>query len=94
MDTHPSGSEDFALASIIRGPFAIREWEAAREELTRFLALPRGLDVKARAKFYLGQCCYFLLRPREGLFEFLAIQERYPAESMEWIQASLEMMKD
>jgi hypothetical protein len=90
---HPAGSEEHALASIITGAFAARDWEGSRDELTRFLALPRSAEVRARAKFYLGQSCYFLHKPRDGLFEFLALQERYPAESMEWIQASLEMMK-
>ena len=93
LDTSPSGGEDYALTSIVRGPFFAKNWEAAREELARFLALRRSPEAAARARFYLGQCYYFLQRPREGLFEFLAIQDRYPAEAREWIQASLDMMR-
>jgi hypothetical protein len=93
LEIHPAGGEEYTLTSIIKGSFAAREWETAREDLVRFLALPRSPEAKARAQFYLGQCCYFLYKPREGLFEFLAVQERYPAETMEWIQASLDMMK-
>jgi hypothetical protein len=94
MGTANVWSEEFALASIVQGSFAARNWEAASRELTAFLALPRSPEVTARARFYLGQCWYFLRRPREGLFEFLAIQDRHPVEAMEWIQASLNMIKE
>jgi TolA-binding protein len=89
-----AGGEDSALFSIVNGAFAARNWEAARNELVRFLSLPRSPDVQARARFYLGQCYYFLRQPREGLFEFLAIQDRHPTEAMVWIQASLDMLKE
>jgi len=89
-----AGGEEYALSLIVKGSFAVRNWEAARDELIRFLALPRSPETKARARFYLGQCSYFLRQPREGLFEFLSIQDRYPIETREWIQASLDMLKD
>ena len=89
-----TAGEDYTLSLIVRGPFAAREWETARDQLLRFLALPRSPDVHARARFYLGQSRYFLFQPREGLFDFLAIEERYPTEAREWIQASLEMMRN
>jgi len=94
MTATPAESEEYALSSIVKGPFASRNWEAARDELVRFLALPRSPEAKSRARFYLGQSRYFLRQPREGLFEFLAIQDRYPNEAREWIQASLGMLKD
>ena len=85
--------EDFILASVIRGPFTAKNWELVKNELTGFLALPRSPETRARARFYLGQSYYFLMQPRDGLFEFLSIQDRYPAEAAEWIQASLDMMR-
>ena len=94
LEEIPVGGDDYTLSAIIKGPFSSKNWEAARDELVRFLALPRFPETGSRARFYLGQCWYFLKYPREGLFEFLAIQGRYPAESMEWIQASLDMMKN
>jgi len=94
METAPAGVEEYTLGSVVRGPFANKNWEAARDDLVRFLALPRSPEITERARFYLGQCYYFLRQPREGLFEFLAIRDRYPLESMEWIQASLDMMKE
>jgi len=90
---HGAG-EDFALSLIVSGPFAARNWEAARNELVGFLSLPRSAEAQARARFYLGQSYYFMRMPREGLFEFLAIQERHPAEAMVWIQAALNMLKE
>ena len=94
LAAHPAGSEAFALSSIVTGPFAARNWDAARDELIRFLSLPRSPDAQARARFYLGQSYYFMYRPRDALFEFLAIQDRFPAEAMAWIQASLAMLKE
>ena len=94
LQTAPVDSEDYALSLIVKGAFWVKNWEASREELTRFLALPRSPDATARAKFYLGQCYYFQLQPEEGIFEFLGIRDRYPAEAREWLDASLEMMRN
>ena len=93
MEVYSAGGEDHALSYIVRGSFSQRNWESARNELTRFLALPRSPETTARARFYLGQSLYFLNRPREGLFEFMAIQDIYPMESREWIQASLDLIR-
>ena len=94
LEAPPAGGEEHALSVIVKGPFAAKNWEAAKNDLVRFLALPRTPELKARAKFYLGQCYYFLRIPRDGIFEFLAIQDKYPLEASEWIQASLDMMKN
>jgi hypothetical protein len=92
LETTNTGAEDYILSSIIKGPFSGKNWEEAKNDITRFLALPRSPEAAGRARFYLGQCWYFLNKPRDGLFEFLAIREKYPLESMEWIRSSLEMM--
>ena len=93
-DTEPpaAGGEEYFLYSIVTRLFITGNWDAAREELQNFLALPRLPEVSARARFYLGQCYYFLRMPRESLFEFLAIQDRYPAEAADWIRSSLSMI--
>ena len=89
LEASPSAVEEYTLGAIIKGPFSAKNWSAAASELVKFLALPRNPELRDRARFYLGQCYYFLEQPREGLFEFLAIRDRYPAEAMEWIQACL-----
>ena len=93
LETPSSVGEDYILSSLITGSFSAKDWETAKEELSNFLALPRSPETRARARFYLGQSYYFLRQPREGLFEFLSIQNRFPAEAAEWIQASLDMLK-
>ena len=93
LEVFSSGSEECLLSSLVKGSFVAKNWDAARRELTSFLALPRSPEIQARARFYLGQSCYFLRLPREGLFEFLSIQNRYPSETAEWIRSSLEMMQ-
>jgi hypothetical protein len=84
-----SGGEAYTLGIIVKDVFLKRDWENAREELLRFLSLPRSGGIEARARFYLGQVYYFTGQPREALFEFLAVQTAYPAEANDWIQASL-----
>jgi hypothetical protein len=88
----PAGGEEHILRSIVQGSFSRNEWEIARDELNRYLALPRSSLPEARARFYLGQCCYFTGAYRESLFEFLAVQSDYPAEAAEWIRSVLNLL--
>ncbi|MDR1950565.1 MAG: hypothetical protein LBQ38_14340 [Spirochaetaceae bacterium] len=88
----PAGGEESTLRSIVQGPFMKWEWEKTREELLRYLSLPRSETSEARARFYLGQAYYYTQDIREALFEFLMIQSQYPEEANEWIQATLEQM--
>jgi hypothetical protein len=88
----PAGGDDSALMSIVQGPFMKRDWETAREELGRFLSLPRAAETEARARFYLGQAHYYSGGFREALAEFLALQSLFPDEAREWIDAVLARM--
>jgi hypothetical protein len=88
----PSGGEEHLLRSIVQGPFSKKDWAAAKDELIRYLALPRSSLPEARARFYLGQCRYFTGAYRESLFEFLLAESGYPAESAEWIQSVLSLL--
>jgi hypothetical protein len=89
LDEQSGGGEDYSLRSIMKDSFAKRDWERCRDELQRFLSLPRSAGAEARARFYLGECYYFLNMPRESLFEFLSARDEYPEESAEWINAVL-----
>jgi hypothetical protein len=88
----PGGGEDYTLRSIVQGPFIKQDWKGAREELIRFLSLPRSGTSEVRARFYLGQSYYFSGYSREALFEFLMVQPHHPEESGMWIQATLANM--
>jgi hypothetical protein len=88
----PAGGEEHTLRSIVQGSFSRKEWETARDELIRYLALPRSSLPEARARFYLGQCRYFTGAYRESLFEFLSVQSHYPAEAAGWIQSALNLL--
>jgi hypothetical protein len=91
LEDPPASREEYKLISIVRGSFAAKKWETARKELTNFLDLPLSPEIRFRAGFYLGQCYYFLRRPRESLSEFIAFREAYPSEADEWIQAMRDM---
>jgi hypothetical protein len=85
----PAGGEEYTIRSIVQGPFVKRDWDASKDALIRFLSLPRTRAVEARARFYLGQAYYFRRDYRESLLEFLRIEQEYPPEAREWIQAVL-----
>jgi hypothetical protein len=85
----PGGGEESILQTIVQGPFVQREWQSARDQLLRFLALPRSRASEARAHFYLGQTYYYNGRNRDALLEFLIVQSTYPDEANEWIEAVL-----
>jgi TolA-binding protein len=94
MQSTPDRGEDYALRTIVQGPFSKWDWPKSREELLRFLALPHNDQTEARARFYLGQVYYFSGLPRDALFEFLFIQSSYPWESAEWVGAVLNLLAD
>jgi hypothetical protein len=91
-DSPERGGEEAALRAIVQGPFSNWNWAGSREELLRFLSLPRSAQVEARARFYLGQAYYFSGLSREALLEFLSIQSSYPRESAEWVDAVLNLL--
>lgn len=85
----PAGGEEYALKTVVQGPFAHKDWEAVKDQLSKYLSLPRSSASEGRARFYLGQAFYFSGDPRSALFEFLLVQSSYPQEATEWIQAVL-----
>ena len=88
----PAGGEESILRNIVQGPITRREWQNARDQLIQYLTLPRSPVTQARARFYLGQSYYFTGQSREALIEFLFIQDRYPLEAAEWIEAALKAL--
>jgi hypothetical protein len=81
--------EDYDLAMIVRGSFFRKDWGVARVELQRYLSVPHSQSAAARARFYLGQCCYFMGDMRAALNEFMAVHALYPDEAASWVQAAL-----
>ena len=94
LEETPESTEEYDLMSVVRGSFAKRNWEDAGEELIMILSLPLESEIEARARFYLGQCYYFLQQPWYGLFEFFAIYDKFPVETEEWIMALIAMMNE
>ena len=92
LEAFQYSGDNHALSTIVRNQYAARDWESAKNELFLFLSVPRSQDTRDRARFYLGQCLYFLHQPKEALFEFLTIMDRFPNEISLWIQASYRMI--
>ncbi|GHV81688.1 hypothetical protein AGMMS49991_02460 [Spirochaetia bacterium] len=83
------GGEDYALRVIVQGPFLKQDWANARNDLVHYLSLPRSAAADGRARFYLGQSYYYCSAYQEALFEFIRVQNTYPAEAAGWIQVTL-----
>jgi hypothetical protein len=91
QDLQPNAApgEDYDLAQIVRGPFFRKDWKTARFALERYLSAAHSQNAVTRARFYLGQCCYFLGDARAALNEFTAVHTMYPEEAASWLQAAL-----
>jgi hypothetical protein len=86
--------EDRALRNIVQGSFTRGNWEAARDELNRYLSVHRGPMAEARARYYRGQTLYFLGSYRDAFFEFLLINGYFPVEVHDWMEACLAVLLD
>jgi hypothetical protein len=84
-----ASGEDFDLSTIVRGSFFRKDWAVARADLQQYLSSGRSAATAARARFYLGQCCYFLGDAKAALNEFMAVHPVYPVEAAVWVQAAL-----
>jgi hypothetical protein len=91
-ETYGVSGEDRALRSIVQGSFARADWEAARNELDRYLAVHRGPMAEARARYYRGQSLYFLGSFRDAFFEFLLIKGYFPVEVREWMESCVAVL--
>jgi len=65
------------------------QWAQAEKRLKDYLSIRRTPELKARARFYLGQAYWFQDLPREAFFEFLGCEDELPRESRAWQEACL-----
>jgi TolA-binding protein len=92
IQSNAASGEDYDLAMIVRGSFFRKDWGVARSELQNFLQAAQTHPAVTRARFYLGQCRYFLGDVSTALTDFLAVQPIYPVEASNWVQAALAKM--
>ena len=81
-----SKSSQSSLKKIIDGPFSRGDWDEAESELFK-LSAANGLEknMKARIRFYTGECRYFQNNLEEAFLSFLVSSEVYYAESRRWM---------
>jgi hypothetical protein len=89
LDEEPAAGEEQALKTIVQGYFLREDWERSCIELQRYLSLHHTAGIAARARFYLAQALYFASSYREALQEFLLVEDFFPGETKEWINATL-----
>jgi hypothetical protein len=80
---------DPMLRDIAAGPLASGDWAVAEKRLRDYLSIRRTPELKALARFYLGQAYWFQGRPRDAFFEFLGCEDVLPRESSAWQDACL-----
>jgi hypothetical protein len=73
-----------AVDALARG-----DWVQAEKRLKDYLSMNRTPQLKARARFYLGQAYWFQDRPRDAFFEFLGCEDALPRESRAWQEVCL-----
>lgn len=87
------GGEEYALRTIVSGPFSRGEYQEASREFTLYLSLPRSEKNAARARFYRGQSYALSGAHREAFFDMLQSQTYYYQESSAWIDYILEQLR-
>jgi hypothetical protein len=80
---------DAELRSVAEDTLAGGDWVGAEKKLKDYLSLRRTPELRALARFYLGQAYWFQGRPREAFFEFLLCEDIVPRESRAWQDACL-----
>lgn len=84
-----SAVADQVLQRIANDTLASGDWPGAERELKAYLSLPRSAELRAAARYYLGQAYWFQGRARDAFFEFLACEDVLPRESRAWRDACL-----
>jgi hypothetical protein len=80
---------DPVLQSVAADTLAGGDWAGAEKKLKDFLSIRRTPEIKALARFYLGQAYWFQGRLRDAFFEFLGCEDVLPRESRAWQDACL-----
>jgi tetratricopeptide (TPR) repeat protein len=82
--------EQQLLQSIVVETLQKGNYKEAVDKLGDFLRTHHEIKVESRARFYLGQACFFRGQYHEALIEFVFSQELYYNETQAWIDACLE----
>jgi hypothetical protein len=80
---------DPELRRVAEDTLAGGDWVGAEKKLKDYLSLRRTPELRALARFYLGQAYWFQGRAREAFFEFLLCEDIVPRESRAWQDACL-----
>lgn len=86
----PAGGDEWLLFEILRTTFIKNDYNKCLKSINNFLAQNRTEEVVTRAKFYEGQCYYFLGKFQAALNIFLELDETLPALSRQWCESSLD----
>lgn len=89
----PQGGDEYLLFKILKNNFVKKDFKKSISELSEFLNVHRSEEVTRRAVFYLGEAYYFTNNYQNALFQFLTVQENYPALSKKWIDSSLDLIE-
>jgi len=81
------GGEAYSLRAILQEELLKGDYRQAEELLAKFLSIRRGVEIEARAHFYLAQAFYFQGRIREAFLEFLLARDRYYLRVQSWLEA-------
>lgn len=89
----PAGGDEWLLFEILRTTFIKNDYNGYLKAIKSFLAQNRSSEVVTRAKFYQGECYYFLGKYQAALNVFLELDEALPVLSRKWCESSLDFFE-
>jgi hypothetical protein len=87
----PRGSDAQTLKTIVTGPFAEEEWDAAEKRLGQLLSTRISEAVRRRAHFYLAQCYFYQQDYTAAFFEFVLLEDTMYDRVQPWLYRIIEL---
>lgn len=81
----PSDESGELFKELLSGHFEEGEWDEALGKIDNYLQIRRSSLEEQRARFYRGQCYYFLGKYEESFLEFIFAEEGYYPQVQPWL---------
>ncbi|MAG13306.1 MAG: hypothetical protein CMN78_01790 [Spirochaetales bacterium] len=88
----PEDASEGILHDMLQSSFSTQDWPGAKDILIDFLKIRRPDNIEQRARFYLGQCQFFLGNYQESFLEFVFAEEGYYGEAQQWIDTLIDRL--
>jgi tetratricopeptide (TPR) repeat protein len=84
-------TDDYELFNILKTSFIRQNWAEASKQLRTFLSQNRSVETVKRARFYLGECYYFMQNYADAVTCFLSTEEVMSPLVRKWSENALDL---